>query len=63
MYMERMVGPPQGNHLFGNSESEIQEMRSSFTNEQIASMTSWLNNEKKNHKYNSSVTTPIDIAQ
>ena len=63
MYIARMVGPPQGNHLVGNIESEIQEVRSTFTNEQIASMASWLNNEKKNHICNSNVTTPIDISQ
>ena len=63
MYIALMVGPPQGNHLVGNIESEIQEMRSTFTNEQIASIASWLNNEKKNHICNSNVTTPIDISQ
>ena len=63
MYIARMVGPPQGNHLVEKIESEIQEMRSTFTNEQIASMASWLHNEKKNHICNSNVTTPTDIAQ
>ena len=38
-------------------------MRSTFTNEQIASMASWLNNEEKNHICNSNVTTLIDIEQ
>ena len=58
-----MVGPPQRNHSVENIESEIQEMRSTFANEQTASMTSWLHHEKKNHICNSNVTKPIDIAQ
>ena len=63
MCIARMVSPPRGNHLVGNIEIEIQEMRSTFTNEQITSMASWLHNEKKNHICKSNVTTPIDIAQ
>ena len=63
MYIARMVSPPQGNHLAGNIESEMQEMRSTFTNEQISSMASWLHNEKKNHICDNNATTPIDIAQ
>ena len=63
MYIARMVDPPQVNYLVGDTESEIREMTSTFTNKQIASMTSWLRNKKKNHICNSNVTTPIDIAQ
>ena len=53
MYTARMVGSPQGNNLIRNVESEIRDLRSVFTNEQTALMTS----------YNSNITTPIDIAQ
>ena len=47
----------------GNIESEMQEMRPTFTNEQISSMASWLHNEKKNHICDNNATTSIDIAQ
>ena len=63
MYIAQVVGPIQGNHLVGNIESEVGEIRSTFTNEQISSMASWLHNQKKNHICNSNVTTPTDIAQ
>ena len=63
MYIAWMVSPPQRNHLVGNIESEMQEMTSTFTNEQISSMASWLHNEKKNHICDNNATTPTDIAQ
>ena len=62
IYIAQMVGPPQGNDLFGNFEKEIREMRSTFTNEQIASTASWLA-WKKNHICNSNATTPTDIVK
>ena len=62
IYIAQMVGPPQGNHLFGNFKSEVRDMRSTFTNEQIVSMASWLA-WKKNHLCNSNATTQSDIAK
>ena len=63
MYIARVLGPPQENHLSGNIEGKIQETRSTFTNKQIVSMASWLHNEKDNQICNSKVITSIDIVQ